>query len=324
MAVTAPTTTSEFAGFLTPEQSAPIFDRAARISVLQRLAPQVPLAANGKAVPVVTGKMTAGWVAEGGKKPASKGTMTLKTMAPQKLAAIAVVSAEVVRANPGGYVTSIRGQVAEAFATAFDNAGLYDRGPDGTAGGGPFSTWIAQTTKAVEIGTTTKANGGIYGDLVAGLELLVNDGKRLRGFALDDRIEPKLLGAVDNNGRPLFVDTPLDETTAAMFEANQVQPARPGRLIGRPSWMSEGIGEPTPGTASTTYTLGFGGDWSQAAWGVVGGITYDVSTQATVTINGQLVSLWENNLMAIRAEAEYGWLVNDPQAFVEYTETTAA
>ena len=324
MAVTAPVTTSEFSGFLSPEQSAPIFDRAARMSVVQRLSPQVPLAANGKAIPITTGKVTAGWTNEGAKKHVSKGTMGLKTITPKKLTCIVPISAEVVRANPGGFVTNIRTQIAGAFATAFDLAALYDRGGDGTAGGGPFSTWIAQTTKAVELGTTTKANGGVWGDLVAGLSLLVNDGKRLRGFALDERIEPMLLGAVDNNGRPLFVEQPLDATTAALFEANPMDPARPGRLMGRPSWMTEGIGEPTPGTTSTTYTLGFGGDWSQTAWGVVGGITYDVSTQTTLTIDGQLVSLWENNLMAVKAEAEYGWLVNDTAAFVEYTETTAA
>jgi len=47
----------------------------------------------------------------------------------------------------------------------------------------------------------------------------------------------------------------------------------------------------------------------------VGGISYDISTQATVTVNGALVSLWENNLVAVRAEAEYGFLVNDTAAF---------
>lgn len=315
MAITAATKTSDFSGFLSREMAAPIFEEAAKASVVMRLAPQVPLGANGKSIPVVTGKMQAGWVAEGAAKPASKGALDLKTMDPKKIAAIAVVSAEVVRANPGNYMTLIRSQVAEAFALAFDQASLYDKGPDGTAGGGPFATWIAQTTKAVELGTTTQANGGVHADIVTGLRLLVNDGKKLNGFALDDVVEPTLLSAVDSTGRPIYIDTPLDETTTA---------ARPGRLIGRPSFMGDGIAEPVPGTASTAYTVAFGGNWSQAVWGVVGGITYDVSTEATVTINGALTSLWENNLVAVRAEAEYGFLVNDPESFVEYTETTPA
>jgi hypothetical protein len=52
-------------------------------------------------------------------------------------------------------------------------------------------------------------------------------------------------------------------------------------------------------------------------WGSVGGINYSVSTETAVTINGALVSLWENNLVAVRAEAEYGFLVNDTASFVK-------
>src|SRR5690606_42050851 len=98
-----PTTTGDFAGFLTREQSAPIFERAARMSVVQSLVREVPLGATGVAVPVVSGRLQAGWVAEGGTKPASQGALSLKNIDPKKLAVIAVVSAEVVRANPGNY-----------------------------------------------------------------------------------------------------------------------------------------------------------------------------------------------------------------------------
>lgn len=316
MAINAARTTGDFAGFLNPEQSRPIFERAARVSVAQRLAQEVPLGGNGQAVPVVTGKLQAGWVAEGGQKPASQAALTLKNILPKKLAVIAVVSAEVVRANPGNYMQVIRNQVGEAFGLAFDQAAFHDAGPDGTAGAGPFTTFLDQTAKAVEIGTAAQAAGGVYKDLVSALTLLVNDGKRLTGWALDNVVEPQFLGAVDTTGRPLFIDTPLDETTAAMFQGGGAQPATPGRLLGRPSWMNEGVA-----TVNLTSVVGYGGDFSQAAWGVVGGINYDVSTEATVTINGALVSLWENNLVAVRAEAEYGWLVNDTAAFVKLTNT---
>lgn len=313
MAITAATQTTDFSGFLNREQSQPIFERAARISVFQRLAREVPLGGNGVSIPVVTGRLTAGWVSEAAQKPASAGSLALKNMDPKKLAVIAVVSAEVVRANPGNYMNIIRNQVAESFAIGFDQAAAHDAGPDGTPGGGPFATWLDQSTKEVELGSTAQADGGVFGDIVAGLKLLVDDSKRLTGFGLDDQMEPTMLSSVDLNGRPIWIDTPLDETTAAMFAANQGQPARPGRLIGRPSWMSEGV-------AGGDDVKGYGGDWTQAAWGVVGGISYDVSTEATVTINGALVSLWERNLVAVRAEAEYGWIVNDPEAFVKYID----
>lgn len=303
MAITAPTTTGQFAGFIQPEMAQGIFDEAARISVIQRLARQVPLAASGAKIPVVTGKPKVGWVGEAQRKPTTSGSIGLKSIEPHKAAAIVVVSAEVVRANPGGYVTSLRPQLAEAFGLAFDLGALHNKGGDGT-GTGPFPTYIDQTTKTVTLGTAAQTAGGIHADFTAGLKLLVSDKKRLTGFALDDRLEPDFWGAVDANGRPLYVDLPTDQMSDAY--------SRPGRLLNRPSAMHEGIS--LDGTAGLAY----GGDWTQCAWGVVGGISYDVSTQATVTINGELVSLWENNLMAIRAEAEYGFLVNDPQAFVRY------
>lgn len=304
MAITSATTTSDFSGFLSADQSGPIFESARRQSVAQQLARRVPLGINGVEIPVVTGKIQAGWVAEGGQKPASQGSMALKTISPKKLAAIAVVSAEVVRANPGGYMDEVRPQIGEAFASAFDAAAMHGTNSPFGAGNN-----LEATTKAVDLGT----GATVHNDIVAGLRLLANDGKRLSGFAFDDVVEPTFLDAVDGNNRPIYLETPLEDTAPA---------ARQGRLIGRQAFMGAGVAEDVPGTASTAYTVGYGGDWSQAVWGVVGGISYRVSTEATVTINGALTSLFENNLVAILAEAEYGWLVNDAEAFVKYTETT--
>src|SRR5690606_31142001 len=128
---------------------------------------------------------TAGWVSEGGKKPATAGGMALKTITPKKLAAIAVVSAEVVRANPGSYMEVLRADIAEAFALAFDAAALHGTNT-------PFgaTNHIDATTKSVELPTATAANGGVYADVNSGLSLLVNDGKRLNGFAFDSVTEP--------------------------------------------------------------------------------------------------------------------------------------
>jgi HK97 family phage major capsid protein len=128
MAITAATLNSDFSGFINREQAAPIFERAAELSVVQRLVRQIPLGGNGVSVPVVTGRPSAGWVTEGGAKPTTSGSMTLRNIDPKKLAAILVVSAEVVRANPGNYITTMREALAEAFAQAFDKAAPTIRG----------------------------------------------------------------------------------------------------------------------------------------------------------------------------------------------------
>ena len=293
MAQTAATQTSEFAGFLKPAEAENYFTQAARQSVVQSLVRRVPLGINGQEIPVVTSKPTASWVAEAGQKPTTSGALGLKSIKPHKIAAITVVSAEVVRANPGNYVSLFRDQIAEAFAIAFDAATLH-----GTAT--PFGAGnnIAATTKSVELGTATQAAGGVYGDLNGALKLLVDDKKKLTGWAFADSVEPTLNAAVDLQGRPLFVDATYEESALSG-----------GRLLRRPAFYSEGV--------EAGSTVGFAGDWSQAVWGAVGGISYDVSTEATVTINGELTSLWEHNLVAIRAEAEYGFLVNDTASFVK-------
>lgn len=313
MAITAPTKTSDFSGFINPVEAEYIFERAQRSSVIQSLVRRVPLGPTGTAIPVVTGRPSVAWVDEGAKKPASVGTISRKTISPKKLAAIFVVSAEVARINPGRFVNVMQDSFAESFAVAFDRAALHDEGADGTASGGPFSTYLDQATATQEVGSTAQASGGTYGDLVAAIGKVQSksDGAgrryRLNGWAFDDVMEAGLLSSVDTTGRPLYIDTPLDDTTTA---------ARPGRLIGRPSFMGEGVA-----TANLTSVVGYGGDWSQAAWGAVGGISYKVSTEAAVTIDGSLVSLFEQNLVAVLAEAEYGFLLNDANAFIKLTNT---
>lgn len=296
MAQTTPTTTSDFAGFLKPDRAEAYFDEARKSSVVMQLARRVPLGINGQEIPVTTSKPTAGWVAEGAAKPTTAGGKTLKTITPKKIAAISVVSAEVVRANPGGYIEDLRADIAEAFAVAFDAAALYGTNTPFGAG-----SYIAATTKSVDLGTATQDKGGIFQDLNSGLARLVKTGKKLTGFAFDDVAEPLFNGAVDKNGRPIFIDTPTTDAAAIV---------RQGRLLSRPAFLGGGV--------ASGDVVGFGGDWRKAVWGVVGGITYDVSTQATVTLNGDPVSLWEHNLVAIRAEAEYGWLLHDKEAFVKY------
>ena len=293
MAQTAATTTSAFGGFIKPAQAQNYFEKARYASSVMQLARQVPLGASGQEIVVPTGKATAGWVSEGGKKPTTETSIGVKGFTPHKIAAISVVSAEVVRANPGNYMELLQDEIAQSFAEAFDAAALH--------GDGPFDASVSDTTKSVSL------NPSPYDGVVGALRVLAQDGKKLSGFAFDRVIEADFLGEKDGVDRPLFVDTPLENTASVVT---------PGRIIGRSAFLGDGV--------SKGDVVGFAGDWSQLVWGTVGGIKFDVSTQATVTLNNQLVSLFENNLVAIRAEAEYGLLINDTEAFTAITNTEDA
>ncbi|MCP8995022.1 phage major capsid protein [Rothia sp. P3C3.S176] len=301
MAVTKAVTTTDFSGFLKPEMAEAYFEDIKRVSAVQQMVRQVPLGASGIEVPVVTSKATAKWVAEGAKKESTSAGLGLKTMKPMKIAAIVPISAEVVRSNPGNFMSLVRDQVAEAIAEAFDAAVLH--GTDTPFGVGQALT---NTTKTVALGTATENKGGMFADLNSGLDLLVKDNKELTGFLFDPYAEPKLNTSVDTTGRPLFVSAPTQDTAS---------PVRSGTVLSRPALFAKGVRN----GVGAGNVVGFGGDFSKAIWGTVGGISYDVSTEATVTINGQLTSLWENNLVALRVEAEYGWLLHDKDAFVKYT-----
>lgn len=305
---TAPVVSGDFNSlFMPPAQAQPIFDQARKVSVAQRLFRQIELGDTGVAVPYSATKPVANWVAEGAKKPTGAGTVGLETILPNKLAAITVVSEEVVRKNPARFVDSIQPDLAEAFAVAFDWAAFHGLGGDGT-GTGPFPNNLSSTTAAVEIGT----GANIYQDFVTVLSTLRAAGKRLTGWALDGVLEAPLYSAADSTGRPLFYNTlngdrqvPMSMDTRQIIE---------GAILNRPALMADNVG-----TANNTTRVGYAGDFTQGAWGVVGGIEFSVSTQATVTLNGTLVSLWEQNLVAIRAEAWYGFRLHDTASFVELT-----
>lgn len=299
MTITAAKKLADFNGFIKPELAGPIFDEAAKGSAAMALIKKVPLGASGQAFPIVTSKPTANWTAEGAKKHTTEAGLGLVKMEPKKLTAIAVASQEVIRANPGGYSETLQALLADAFARAFDLAVFHNKGGDGN-GTSPFETTLAATTKTLTLGATAGAN--TYDDIVKamGLNLQGTPKKKVTGFAFDTSFEIDLLTAKDTAGRPLFAEASYDGLVPAL---------RSGAVLGRTTFMHENVGN--------DKVVGFAGDWSKCAWGTVGGITLDVSTDAAVTIGGELTSLFENNLVAIRAEAEYGFAVADKDAFVK-------
>lgn len=360
-----------FGATLFPRQiSDMIFEDVARTSIVQQLARRVNLPASGVAIPITTGKPTAAWVAEGGRKPASNATVSTKLMDPKKLVTIVVFSKEYLRSDPTKLFQMIRPQIAEAFGDAFDAAAIHgtnspfaddlsaalhvftdgattnadptltsataafkpsDVGKAVSGAGIPGATTIATftsatsvemsanatatatgvtvtltRTKTVELGTASQATGGVYKDFVNGLTLLAADRKRLTGFAADPLAEPLLLSAVDTTGRPLLIDVGGDGLTQ--------------RLIGRPVGFGEGVS----GVTGASTLRAIGGDWRKVAYGVGSQISYSVSTEASIEMipgdAASTVNLFQDNSVALLAEAEYGFVVGDDEAFVRYID----
>lgn len=295
-------TTDDFSGFLKPEQAAPIFEEMTKRSLVQPLAKKIEMGPTGVSIPFWDGDVQAHWVDEAGKKPLAKGGFDQFSVAPKKIAVIFAMSSEVVRANPLNYINVMREKVGEAFAVAFDAAVMHGTNT-------PFGAYLDETTKAVALD-----DPNAYGATNNALSLLVNDGKKFTGGLLDNITEPIINSALDNNGRPLFIEPTYTETNSL---------TRQGRILARPITIAEGVKGPDADAAA-----GYFGDFSQILWGQVGGISYDVSDQATLDLSeaqdgSGLTSLWQHNLVAVRAEAEFAALVRDPEAFVKVNTTSS-
>ncbi|QNJ56966.1 major capsid protein [Mycobacterium phage Deloris] len=297
-----------FKGYLEPEQAKDYFAEAEKTSIVQQFAQKIPMGTTGQKIPHWVGDVSAQWIGEGDMKPITKGNMSSQTIAPHKIATIFVASAETVRANPANYIGTMRTKVATAFALAFDQAAL--NGVDS-----PFPTYLAQTTKSVSL---ADPGGAGVDDLTAydavavnGLSLLVNAGKKWTHTLLDDIVEPILNGAKDKSGRPLFIESTYTEENS---------PFRLGRIVARPTILSDHV--------ATGTTVGYQGDFRQVVWGQVGGLSFDVTDQATLNLGTpeapNFVSLWQHNLVAVRVEAEYAFHCNDKDAFVKLTNVVTA
>ncbi|MER5312680.1 phage major capsid protein [Streptomyces sp. NPDC002773] len=299
--------------FLPKTLIGPIFEKSVEQSAVMSLARRVPLSMTANtAVPVPLDVPTADWVSEGGRKPVSSGGVSIKEMSGKKIAVLIPVSMEVANSNAAGLFTQLQSDLPTAFARAFDRAAIHGKTMSGA--NGPFGDFLADTSKSVALGTTAQNQGGIWGDFVAGMGEVVDDNWDYTGTVADHRLKMRLLGATDTTGRPILIDTTQPGTGAALA----------GTLVGEPIAYSRSVSGKLrrQSTSVDSGLRAIGGDWSQTAYGVGMDISVRVSREATYfDENGDPVSAFQSNLVLLLAEAYYGFVVGDTEAFVKFTGT---
>ena len=213
---------------LPPTITGPIFAKATESSAVMSLARKVPLSVSAQtAVPIPMDVPQAGWVSEGGVKPASQVGVGVKTMTGKKVALLVPISNEVVLTNPAGVLDQLQNDLPTSIARAFDQACI--NGKDSRTGGaGPFAEYLAQTPNSVALGTAAQANGGLYADVVNGVGKVINRNFDFTGIAADPRFKVDTLLQTDTQGRPLFND------------ANGANP-NSGSIAGFPTTFSKGV-----------------------------------------------------------------------------------
>jgi HK97 family phage major capsid protein len=314
MVATAPLKLSDVNASLLPREiTGPIFEKSVEQSAVMALARRAPLSIDATtSIPIPMDVPTADWVGQAAKKPLSTGGVDVKQMTAKKLAVLIPVAEEVVMTNAGGLWTQLQTDLPTAFARAFDHAAIHGKTMKGATG--PFDDYLAMTTHSVALGTATQAQGGVWADIVTGMSEVIDDDWDYTGTVADHRLKPTLLLATDTTGRPILVDTTTPGTNMASA----------GTLVGEPLAYSRSVsGKQRRQSASTDTGLrAIGGDWSQAAYGVGMDITVRISKEATyVDEDGGVHSAFQENLVLLLAEAFYGYVQGDAQAFVKYTGT---
>ncbi|MGY1439529.1 phage major capsid protein [Streptomyces reniochalinae] len=301
--------------FLPPTLTGPVFEKSVEASAVMSLAKRVPLSMSAQtAVPIPLDVPTADWVEQAGRKPLSSGNIGVKTMSGKKIAVLIPVAMEVVDSNAAGLWNQLQRDLPTAFARAFDMAAVHGKTMKGATG--PFPDYLAATGKSVTLGSTAQAAGGIWKDFVDGMEEIIDDDWDYTGTVADYRLQPKLMGAVDTTGRAIFIETRDQGMDMAMA----------GSLVGHPLAYSKSVSGKLrrQSTSVDTGLRAVGGDWSQTAYGVGMDISVRISREATyIDDEGNAISAFQNNLVLLLAEAYYGFVLGDSEAFVKYVAESA-
>lgn len=263
--------------FLPAQISKEIIAKTQEQSAIMSLARKINLPGTGVAVPVIMGDPDAAWVGETEKKPVSNSEVVSKLMQPYKLAVIETVSMELTRDADALY-EELKNRLPLALAKKFDNTVI-----GGTAApGSNFDNFASATAQDISVNT--------YDALVAAEADIAANGGVMNGIALAPQGKSALLAAKDTTGRPIFI--------------NNVSEGAVPMVLGAKTVMNKGLYK-ADGSANV---LGVAGDWTQAVYGTVEGIQISVSDQATLDLgSGQSINLWQQNMVAIRAEIEIGF-----------------
>lgn len=295
-------------GQLPVEILRPIFDNAQEQSLILSVANTMPLSYGQTNIPVVVQRPEAGPVGEAETKPQSEYRYEMRVVTPRKFATIVTVSEEFMEADIAGLYSQIQGDLSFAIARAVDLAVIHGRATTtGAELSGIDGQFLNSTTNRVTLGTALPDEGGMAKDVGDGYEMVINDGYDFTAFLADPRFRAKAVNAYDSFGRPLFqaAGPDLSDSTST--------------LMGLPVRYGRGVSGQI-GANPDTLVRALGGDWSQLRVGIVRDLRLDVTNQAAVTLGGKLVSLFENNLVALRAEIIFGWALGDVEAFAAYEE----
>lgn len=269
--------------------SGEILQKAQENSAVMRLARKIALPGRGTAINVITSDPEAAWVGETAAKPVSNPGLQTKVMRAYKLAVIVPFSNEFRRDVSALYDALIE-RLPAALGKKFDDTVFH-----GAAPGSDFDTFAAITAQSLA--------SDAYDGLVAADTDISLHGGVVNGYVLSAQGRGVLLGAKDEDGRPLFINNTAEGAIPMILGARTV--------LSKTAFKS---GSPS--------VIGYAGDWTQALWGMVEDVKLSYSEDATLDLgDGNYINLFQQNMFAVRAEIEVGFRA-DTTVFNALTATS--
>lgn len=275
---------------LPADVSQEIIQKTQEGSAVMQLARSIALPGRGLEIPVIVSDPEAAWTDETDNKPVSNPGLETKTMRGYKLAVIVPFSNQFRRDAAALYdaiVERIPGALGKKFdATVFGAV---------AAPGSDFDTFASCNSHSI-------ASDAYQGLVDADTDISMNGGIT-NGYVVSPQGKGILLGAVDGDHRPLFI--------------NNVSEGAIPMILGSKTLISKGAY-----VAGSPNTVGIAGDWTKAVYGIVEGIEIAFSSDATLTLaNGTTINLFQRNMFAVRAEIEIGFRA-DLSVFNKITSTS--
>lgn len=296
MAITGTGTATNRTNIQLPaEVSSEILQKTQEQSAVMQMARQIVLPGRGVEIPVITADPEASWVNETASKPVSNPGLDKKVMTAYKLAVIVPFSNE-FRRDAAALYDALIGRLPLSLAGKFDATCFGNV----QAPGSNFDTFANCTAQNIG-GTNTYA-----GLVAADADVADHDGI-LNGYVISPKAKAVLLSALDDNKRPLFI--------------NSVAEGAIPMILGARTLMSKGAYK--AGAGSTPNVVGVAGDWTQAVYGTVEGVKIDISDQATLVNGNTTINLFQQNMFAVRAEIEIGFRA-DTTVFNKLTTPVSA
>ena len=293
-----------------------VWQKASYGSAVAQLSGQEPMLFGETQLMTFTGRPKAEYVAEGANKGYSDATFGTKTITPKKVQVTTRFNEEVQWADEDyqlGVLSTVSDSLGLALSRALDLGVIHGVNPiDGTAVSS-ITDELVTTTNAVEIldGTSANAPRGIDIDIETAVGLVIADGYRPNGIAIDPSYAWEIATARYTDGRKKYPEIGLT-TELSRFEGFRVS-------------VSDTVSAPEAAVAGGAYATtnpnvkAIVGDWDQLRWGVQRNIGLEVIRFGDPDGQGDLK---RKNQIAIRAEVVYGWAVMDHNAFAKIVNAT--